>query len=236
MPNQTPQTAECRICHRIKKISALHPAELVRPPVVELIKKAHPDWDGNGYICAEDLDRFRADYIEDIIETDKGELSALEEEVVKSLTEYELLSSNVNIDFDRQLTFGERTADRVAEFGGSWRFIFIFTGILVVWIVINSVVFFLRPFDPYPYIFLNLVLSCLAAVQAPIIMMSQNRQEARDRLRAEQDYRVNLKSELEIRYLHEKLDHLLMKQWQRLLQIQEIQLDIMEELARTRRR
>jgi len=235
MPQQAQEKAECRICHRTKKISELHPAELVRPAVAELIKKAHPDWDGNGYICAEDLNRFRADYIEDIIETDKGELSALEEGVVKSLTEYELLSTNVNVEFDRQLTFGERTADKVADFGGSWRFIFIFTGILVVWIGVNSVYLFLKPFDPYPYILLNLFLSCLAAVQAPIIMMSQNRQEDRDRLRAEQDYRVNLKAELEVRYLHEKLDHLLMRQWQRLMQIQEIQLDIMEELARTRK-
>ncbi len=96
----------------------------------------------------------------------------------------------------------------------------------------NSIVLFLRPFDPYPFILLNLVLSCVAAFQAPIIMMSQNRQEAKDRLRSEHDYQINLKAELEIRHLNEKLDHLLAQQWQRLVEIQQIQMDLMEELAR----
>src|SRR5205823_2265166 len=101
---------------------------------------------------------------------------------------------------------------------------------LVVWIVINSLAVLMRPFDPFPYILLNLILSCLAAIQAPIIMMSQNRLEARDRLRAEHDYRVNLKAELEIRHLHWKMDQLLTHQWRRLLEIQQIQTDLMEEL------
>jgi uncharacterized membrane protein len=122
-------------------------------------------------------------------------------------------------------------ADKLADFGGSWRFISIFGGILFLWIVINSVLMIWKPFDPYPFIFLNLILSCLAAIQAPIIMMSQNRQEARDRLHAEQDYRINLKAELEIRHLHEKIDHLLMNQWQRLMEIQQIQMELMDELT-----
>jgi uncharacterized membrane protein len=99
----------------------------------------------------------------------------------------------------------------------------------------NSVVMLMKPFDPYPFIFLNLILSCLAAMQAPVILMSQNRQEARDRLQAEHDYRINLKAELEIRHLHEKIDHLLMNQWQRLMEIQQIQMELMEELARKKR-
>jgi uncharacterized membrane protein len=234
MKGKKEETSRCQICGRSLRLSELLPGELVRQPVVSHIQKYNPDWAGNGYICKEDLNHFRGEYIKSVIETDKGELSALEEQVLKSLKEYELLSSNINVEFDRQLTFGEKMADRIADFGGSWRFIIIFTSIIISWVILNSVLLVIRPFDPYPYILLNLVLSCLAAMQAPVIMMSQNRQEDRDRLRAENDYRVNLKAELEIRHLHEKLDHLLMKQWQRLLEIQEVQLDIMEELARSR--
>jgi uncharacterized membrane protein len=97
--------------------------------------------------------------------------------------------------------FGERWADKVAEFGGSWTFIILFMIMMIVWIGLNSWVLFFQPFDPYPYIFLNLVLSCIAALQAPIIMMSQNRQEAKDRIRAEKDYHINLRAELEIQEL-----------------------------------
>ena len=107
-----------------------------------------------------------------------------------------------------------------------------FAGFLVVWITINSVAVYWKPADPYPFILLNLLLSCLAAIQAPIIMMSQNRQEAKDRLRSQYDYQVNLKAELEIRQLHEKMDHLLSHQWERLAQIQGIQIDLLEELRR----
>jgi uncharacterized membrane protein len=101
--------------------------------------------------------------------------------------------------------------------------------VLILWIILNAAVLVQKPFDPYPFILLNLVLSCIAAIQAPVIMMSQNRQEAKDRLRSEYDYRVNLKAELEIRQLHEKMDHLLMTQWQRLLEIQEMQMELIEE-------
>jgi len=101
----------------------------------------------------------------------------------------------------------------------------------VIWIALNSVLLLRRPFDPYPFILLNLVLSCLAAIQAPVIMMSQNRQESKDRLRSQHDYRVNLKAELEIRQLHDKIDHLLSHQWERLVEIQQIQIDLLSELA-----
>ena len=143
--------------------------------------------------------------------------------------EQELISENLNAEFERRRTLGERVADKMAEFGGSWVFISIFAAILFVWIVLNSINLLTRPFDPYPYILLNLVLSCLAAIQAPIIMMSQNRQESRDRLRAENDYRVNLKAELEIRHIIAKLDQLVTHQWQRLLEIQRLQLELLEQ-------
>jgi uncharacterized membrane protein len=222
----------CQICGQARHRSQTLPAELVRPSIAETIRRAHPGWSPEGAICLADLNRFRARHVEDVLETERGELTSLETEVVRSLHEHETLSRNVNVEFDREVGLGERIADRVAEFGGSWRFILLFGAVLGLWIAVNTGAVLRAPFDPYPYILLNLVLSCLAAIQAPVIMMSQNRQEARDRLRAEHDYRVNLKAELEIRHLHAKFDLLLTHQWQRLLEIQEIQVEIMGELAR----
>jgi uncharacterized membrane protein len=226
-----PKDFICQVCKQPKKRSDVVRAELIRAPIVATIKKTHPDWSSDGYICVPDLNRFRAQYVQDVLETEKGELSVLEKKVMDSLREEELLSKNINIEFEQKLAFGERMADRLAEYAGSWRFIMIFATLLAIWIALNTFVLITRPFDPYPFILLNLVLSCLAAIQAPIIMMSQNRQEAKDRLRAEHDYLVNLKAELEIRHLHEKIDHLLMNQWQRLLEIQEIQTELMAELT-----
>ena len=162
---------------------------------------------------------------------EKGELSRLDREVLQSLKEQETVSENLNLAFEKDLTPGQYIADRVAAFGGSWTFIIIFFIVLVLWMATNSALVLAKPFDPYPFILLNLVLSCLAAIQAPIIMMSQNRLEARDRLRSEHDYQVNLKAELEIRQLHEKIDVLLKHQWQKLLEVQQIQVDLMTEIA-----
>jgi uncharacterized membrane protein len=232
MTRKKQQNILCQICKRQQRPNEVLPGELIREPVVKTIRKTHPDWSPDGFICISDLNDFRGKYVRDVLETEKGELSTSEEQVMTSLKEYELLSKNVNIEFDQQLTLGERLADKIAEFGGSWGFILCFAGCFLLWIAINSIILIWKPFDPYPFILLNLFLSCLAAIQAPIIMMSQNRQGAKDRLRSQHDYSVNLKAELEIRHLHEKLDHLLMNQWQRLLEIQEIQTELMEELAR----
>jgi uncharacterized membrane protein len=128
---------------------------------------------------------------------------------------------------------GARMADRITALVGSWRFILVQSGLLLLWLSAN-VFAWVQAWDPYPFILLNLVLSCIAALQAPVIMMSQKRQEVKDRLRAENDYRVNLKAELEIRHLHEKLDYISSKQWQRLTEIQQIQMEIMQERGRTR--
>jgi uncharacterized membrane protein len=231
MITQRPKEVVCQICKQPQKLSDVVRAELIRAPIVATIKRTHPDWSPDGYICLADLNHYRAQYVQDVLETERGELSVLEKKVMESLKEEELLSKNINIEFEQKLTFGERMADHLAEYAGSWRFIMIFATVLVIWIALNSFVLITRPFDPYPFILLNLVLSCLAAIQAPIIMMSQNRQEAKDRLRAEHDYIVNLKAELEIRHLHEKIDHLLMSQWQRLLEIQEVQTELMAEFA-----
>jgi uncharacterized membrane protein len=231
MEKEKGKTVNCQVCKQEKTMDEVLYGELVRPSVVETIRKRYPDWSDSGYICLNDLNHFRAEYIEDVLEEDKGELSLLESEVVRSMAEHELLSRDIESEFEEKLSFGQRMADRVAEFGGSWNFIVCFAAVMLLWIGVNSMVFFWHPFDPYPFILLNLVLSCLAAVQAPIIMMSQNRQEARDRLRGEQDYRINLKAELEIHHLNEKLDHLIVNQWERLLKIQQIQMELLKELV-----
>jgi uncharacterized membrane protein len=226
----------CQVCKQHKKQSEVLPGSFVRNPIVGMIQKALPDWNPDGYICLTDLNRFRAEYVQSVIEQDKGELSSLEKQVVESLKEQDLITRNLNSEYEQQLTFGQKLADKIADFGGSWLFIMIFALVLVSWVIINSITLITKPFDPYPFIFLNLILSCLAAIQAPVIMMSQNRQEERDRIHAEHDYQVNLKAEIEIRHLHEKMDHLLTNQWQRLLEIQEVQMELMEEIAQQKKR
>ncbi|MEK0081995.1 DUF1003 domain-containing protein [Benzoatithermus flavus] len=226
--------AVCQICGQHPKNVPLFPAGLIRPKLAEQIAKEVPGWTGEGFICLDDLNRFRARYVESMLEQSMGEIAALEDSVVHRIARHETLATDVDASFDRALTLGERVADRVADFGGSWTFILIFALVIVCWMGLNSSLLAGHAFDPYPYILLNLVLSCLAAVQAPVIMMSQNRQEARDRARAKNDYLVNLKAELEIRLLHEKLDYLLRHQWERLMEIQEIQVELMNEMAQRR--
>jgi uncharacterized membrane protein len=208
----------------------------VRGPVYELIRRDYPNCTYESYICRADLSGYRTKYVHSPLESEKGELSELEKQVLNSLQKQELISSNVDNEFERDWTFGERLADQIAAFGGSWSFLIIFALFISFWIVMNTIVLFWRPVDPFPFILLNLLLSCLAAIQAPVIMMSQNRQEAKDRLRAQHDYQVNLKAELEIRQIHEKLDHLLSKQWERLAQIQEIQIEQLSEISELKRR
>ena len=220
----------CAICGK-----PFHPGELLpfgslHGPLRDAFSRAYPNLTDQSYICMLDLSRFRQSYVEDNIKAEQGELTSMQQEVLQSIKDNESLIKNINSEFDDKLSFGDRLADKVAEFGGSWRFIITFGSILFVWITMNSVALLLR-FDPFPFILLNLVLSCVAALQAPVIMMSQNRQEAKDRLRAEQDFRTNLKAELEVRNLNAKMDELLTHQWQRLLEIQQIQMDMMEEMT-----
>jgi len=153
---------------------------------------------------------------------------------VGSIKRQEVMSGNMYKEYKKKLKLSEAMSDRIAEFGGSWKFILSFGGFLAIWIGINMVYLANRSFDPYPFILLNLILSTIAALQAPVIMMSQNRQESRDRVRAKHDYQINLKAELEIRYLHEKLDILLKNHWNRLIQIQQMQVDVLEEIRKKR--
>jgi len=223
------QTVQCQICQEQKKLKEVIPAELVRDSIVITIKKKYPDWTSEGYICYSDLNKFRIEHVQDVLETEKGEMSNLEEEVVKSLKEHDILAKNLNIEFEQKQTFGQRFADQVTTFVGSWTFIISFLVVFFLWIALNSIALILKPFDTYPYILLNLVLSCIAALQAPVIMMSQNRQAEKDRLRSEHDYKTDLKAELEIRHINSKIDQLMSHQWQRLLEIQRIQMELMED-------
>lgn len=227
-----PEPSICPICNRLVGPAERVRADLIREPIALLIRQSHPEWLMDGFICLDDLARFRLQHVRQVIESEKGELSKLEAEVMASMEKSELLTRNVNAEFNEHLTTGQRMADRIADFGGSWAFISTFFAIIIFWMALNSGLLLGKPYDPYPFILLNLVLSCLAAVQAPVIMMSQNRQEAKDRLRSEHDYRVNLKAEVEIRQLNEKMDHLLLRQWQRLLEIQQMQVEQMAELSR----
>ena len=224
----------CQICKEPRSPDDGQIAELIRPSLLEFIKKRVPTFDEKGFICSDDLGQFRKDYVREVLQDEIGELSTLDQEVIESLHEHEILSSDISKQFEIKLTFGERLSDRIASFGGSWRFIILFGSVLFGWIVLNAIFLLDRGFDPYPFILLNLILSCLAAIQAPIIMMSQNRSEARDRMRAENDYKVNLKAELEIRHLHEKIDHLLRRQYNRLFEIQQIQIELLEEISQKR--
>lgn len=223
---------ECQICHKMIVSDLLGHAELIHGGLLESIKRKVPNWDSSGFICVSDLKTFRESYIENLIKVEKGELSKIEKDILKSLKEQELLSKNVDEEYDGSISFGERLSDKIAEVGGSWHFLIFFGLFILVWFILNTVLLINGPFDPYPFILLNLVLSCLAAVQAPIIMMSQNRQEAKDRLHSQYDYQINMKAELEIRHLHEKLDQLLNHQWKRLIDIQKMQMDLIEEVRK----
>ncbi len=221
----------CPVCGALRAPHDLIPGQLVRPAIAERIARDHPGWTTEQSVCVSDLRRYQLAHLEHLLEEERGELSALDREVLDRIRTGEMVTKNLEEVVEERLSRGDRVADRVAVFGGSWRFIIIFFAVLLAWMAVNVVVLAKKPFDPYPFILLNLVLSCLAAIQAPVIMMSQNRREAKDRLRAEHDYQVNLKAELEVRLLHEKLDHLIVHQWQRLLETQRLQIEMLDGLA-----
>ncbi|WP_449256729.1 DUF1003 domain-containing protein [Bosea sp. (in: a-proteobacteria)] len=200
----------------------------LRPALVEHIRNDFPDLPDDALISLKELARYRTRYVEEILREEHGEYSDLDREVAESIARQETIAENVEDDFEEHRTLGERFSDNLASFGGSWAFLISFGVVLLGWMALN-VAMAASAFDPYPFILLNLVLSCLAAVQAPIIMMSQKRQESKDRLRSANDYQVNLKAELEIRHLHEKMDHLITRQWQRLAEIQQVQLEMLQD-------
>jgi uncharacterized membrane protein len=200
----------------------------LRPSLAERIRSDFPDLPPNAMISRTELARYRMVYMEELLQQEHGEFTELDRQVAESISNQDTIAENTEDEFEEHRTFGERLSDHLASFGGSWAFLIYFSLLLLVWMGYN-VMRGEDAFDPYPFILLNLVLSCIAAVQAPVIMMSQKRLEAKDRLRAFNDYRVNLKAELEIRHLHEKIDYLISRQWQRLAEIQHMQLEIMQE-------
>ena len=209
------------------------PSVTIRDSIYNIIKEDNPGFTRKGAISISELNKYREKYLASYLIKEVGELSTLEEDVLKSIQNHETISDKINTTSENEnITFGQRLADKVASFGGSWRFIILFGIFIIIWMIINIILLTSKPFDPYPFTLLNLILSCLAALQAPVIMMSQNRQEDKDRERSKQDYMVNLKSELEIRMLHEKLDHLIIHQQQELLNIQQVQVDMMEDIMK----
>ena len=201
----------------------------LRPALAEHIRNDFPELPDHALISLKELARYRTRYVEEILREEHGEYSDLDREVAESIARQETIAENVEDDFEEHRTLGERLSDNLASFGGSWAFLISFAVVLFVWMAVNVAMGAANAFDPYPFILLNLVLSCIAAIQAPIIMMSQKRQEAKDRLRSANDYQVNLKAELEIRHLHEKMDHLITRQWQRLAEIQQVQLEMLQD-------
>lgn len=202
----------------------------IRKPLFHLIKNDHPDFSNSSCISNEELNIYREKYIAKFLTSDNEELTDLEKHVVKSIKDDDKSFVNQLEEEVDNRNFGQRVADNVADFGGSWTFIISFFIFILIWIGSNVYILLNKGFDPYPFILLNLILSCLAALQAPVIMMSQNRQEEKDRERAKKDYMINLKSELEIRLLDDKIDHLIMHQQQELIEIQKVQIEMMNDI------
>ncbi len=204
----------------------------IREGIFNLIKTDFRGFSDESIISIDELNKYRRLYLTKLVEQERGELALIDRDVMQAIKNNSILSENIEPEIGSKLTTGQKLADKIAQFGGSWIFIIVFFSFLVLWMVVNVWLLFSKPFDPYPFILLNLILSCLAAIQAPIIMMSQNRQEQKDRQRSEHDYKIDLKAELEIKLLSEKIDHLLVYQNKKLLEIQEVQIDYLEDLLK----
>lgn len=202
----------------------------IQQEIFKLIEQDYPAITEEDYVSIKVLNKYRRQFFANLISQEKGEMEKLDQDVVEAIRDNSILSENIKENTSKPLTTGDRIADKVASFGGSWTFIISFFIFLLAWMFLNFWMLHNKGFDPYPFILLNLILSCLAAIQAPIIMMSQNRQEDKDRDRAEHDYKINLKAELEIKLLSEKIDHLLVHQNKKLLEIQEMQIQYLENI------
>ena len=202
----------------------------IRPSVREFLKAMHDDLDENSFISYKAFNNLLKTYIASVAAQEIKEHQSLNDSIESKFRTDESLQPIEFQKDEEQLSFGQRLADRIADFGGSWPFIIFFLSFLVIWMLVNSFVLHGKAWDNYPYILLNLILSCLAALQAPVIMMSQNRQETKDRQHAEYDFRVNKKAEAEVRLLHEKLDHLLLHQHQNMIELLQMQMDVIQQL------
>lgn len=201
----------------------------VRNGVLKEIQKEYPDFDDACNLSVSEFNRYRQSYVRNLLSKEIGTLTELEHTVLNNISQNHLISDEAS-EVKNSGTKGQRWADRIASFGGSWKFLGIFAAFLLIWMIINSGTLHGQGFDPYPFILLNLILSCLAAVQAPVIMMSQNRQEEKDRKQSDNDYMINMKAEMEIRSLHEKLDLLLEEQVKIIFESQAKQLEILKKI------
>ncbi len=223
-------TQTCPICNKSFPENETIPYIAISPKMRKFLLKKQPQIKENDHICHSCFEEARNQLFTHQVKKNQDDLTHLEKQVLQKLEARETISANPTED-DTKTTFGQKVSDKIASFGGSWAFILSFLTILIVWIFANSFLASKQRFDPYPFILLNLVLSCVAALQAPVIMMSQNRKEEKDRKRAENDYMVNLKSEIEIRTLNEKMDHLLRSQMHTLMDFQEAQLEILQRIG-----
>ncbi|MFO1010201.1 MAG: DUF1003 domain-containing protein [Planctomycetota bacterium] len=236
-PKPAPPSAQrrCSLCGRAQPAARLVHARGLRSALAEELAKRHPGaWSEDAQVCLDCRSAARVDHLLAELERERGELSEVEAEVARQAASHLAIAEQIDEQFERGITRGQRFADHVARVGGSWPFVIGFGVVLLVWIALNVLLLRERAFDPYPFILLNLVLSCVAALQAPIIMMSQDRMAARDRLQADQDFRVNLKAEIEVRSLHDKLDHVLHAQWQHMVEMQQLQIDLLNEILAAR--
>ncbi|MBC7958407.1 MAG: DUF1003 domain-containing protein [Vallitaleaceae bacterium] len=219
----------CGICNEEKSVDNLTPTTDVFKPLAEMMTKEQPDWLQAGYVCSKDLNHYRDRYIHELLRKEHWDTNQLELEIKGILSDDQRKRERLK-EVDPPLTRGQKLADQVAKFGGSWKFIVSFATIIVLWVSINAFELFLHPFDPYPFILLNLILSCVASLQAPVIMMSQNRQEKKDREHLENDLQVNLQAELEVRMMQLKMDHLA-NEWIHLLEIQTMQFELLQHIS-----
>lgn len=230
MESHIHKTVVCQICKKTKSIKEVVPADIVRLSMAAVIKEFHPNFDNEGFICKSDLSEFRAKYVEKLFDKESGELSDVEKQVIENIKDQDIITKNLHDQYTTELSFWDKASDTIASFGGSWRFIGYFFSFMALWMIANGILFvYNKSWDPYPYILLNLILSCIASVQAPLIIMSQRRMEERDRARAESEYQINLKSEIGVRNLNEKMDHMLFKQWEKNTEIQKIMIELLEE-------
>lgn len=229
MDNQ--KTVICQICKKEKSIKDVTPGDIIRISMVSMIKKAYPDFDNNGFICKNDLNSIRAKYVEGLFDKESGELSDIEKQVVENIKDQEIITKSLHDQSNESSSKWDVVSDKIATFGGSWKFIVFLFAFLAAWMILNAVLYSSgKAWDSYPYVFLNFILACIASIQAPIIIMSQNKQEKRDRIRSDSEYQINLKSEIGIRNLNEKMDHMLFKQWEKNKEIQTLMLEIMQDL------
>lgn len=225
--------AQCVMTGESHPIDHMIRCDSLEPPLLSALAQTYSGPLKDAWISQQGMLRLRMRRVESDLESELGALTQQQREVMDALQEGRFLATDPLQDMEETLKPSQRLADKIAAFGGSWTFILSFLFVLAAWIVINSGLILARPFDPFPFILMNLILSCVAALQAPVIMMSQNRQESKDRARSEHDYQINLKAELEIRALREQMDRFTSHQWSGLLEIQRIQMEMLEAISKS---